>query len=116
MERINPQPQTGFAISIDDVSPGKTLTIAEASLQTAAKIVVYKDMAGSRIRIGTSALLPAGQAKAVSIPLQSKIVDGDVLVIELESSAGTPVQTKSGTPIAVKKPVGMIMMHFQSEY
>lgn len=111
----NPQPITGYAISIDQVDPGNKVEVNSLDTEKSVYLSVIKD-GKNQTELGRSELLAAGNHGKVNIELKSMLMDGDVVFVRLIDSNGKIVTNSNMTNVEVKKNVGMVMSHYQNEY
>ena len=109
-ERVNPQPQSGNFLQVDDVDPGISVIVNQVVMQDGGYIAVQRESSGSRITLGKSDLLEAGSHDNITIAT-SALSDGDAVYIVLLNSSGTAVVDENENAIEVLKNVGMLSGH-----
>ncbi len=115
--RLNPEPQTGYQITVGEVKPGSVVNIDSVGLAVEGYVAVYKDTTAENDQlIGQSELLKAGTHTNISVTLSSAVKDGDVVFIRLQDSNEKDIKTEADTKIEVMKSVGMMMSHYDNEY
>lgn len=115
--RINPEPLSNFKVDVEDVKPGKEVTLKSLELDTSAYVVVIKDGSSKNgVVLGKSKLLEKGMYSAMTISLNTAIKDGDVILVRLQDTNGKFITNDQKVNIEVKKNVGMLMMHYANEY
>ena len=115
--RVNPEPLSNYKVDVEDVKPGKEVTLKSLEIGTSAYVVVIKDDASKNgVVLGKSKLLEKGTYSAMTVALTTAIKDGDVILVKLQDKNGTFITNDQKVTIEVKKNVGMLMMHYASEY
>ncbi len=113
--RTNPEPTSGFTISVGIVDPGNKVTADEVSVSQPSYLYVIRNDSKEAV-IGKSALLQTGDTKNVEILLSSSVKDGDVVFIRLVDQNGKAITNDSKQIVQVQKNVGHLMTHYASEY
>jgi hypothetical protein len=115
-ERINVSPaSSNFIDSETHLEPGSTVVLDRVVLTTDAYVVVTKDD-GKNTLLGKSKKLLSGENMEVSISLNKKTGDGDVLLLSLVDEDNQPLKDDNGNAIQVQKTVGIMMNHYENEY
>lgn len=113
--RVNPEPTSGYSVSVAEVKPGNTVVIESVTVSDLSSVAVIKD-GTTQVMLGKTELLKAGTHTDLTIKLSGTINNGDVIYIRLMDKTGKPVQSEQNLNIEVMKNVGMLMSHYENEY